>query len=122
MDLLGKYPRFDLRDEGWRIYSRHGEKTPQFVGERASIENSSVTEGCRICGTVVNSVLGADVTVEEGALVKDSVIMDGVRVCRGAEVRYSIVDEKSVITEDKRVGSDRALGGGVSIIAAKSRI
>ena len=122
MDLLGKYPHFDLRDEGWRIYSRHGEQTPQFVGERASIENSSVTEGCRIYGTVVNSVLGADVTVEDGALVKDSVIMDGVRVCRGAEVRYSIVDEKSVITEDKRVGSDRALGGGVSVIAAKSRV
>ena len=67
-------------------------------------------------------MLGADVTVEEGALVKDSVIMDGVRVCRGAEVRYSIVDEKSVITEDKRVGIDKDLGGGVSVIAAKSRV
>ena len=60
--------------------------------------------------------------IEEGALVKDSVIMDGVRVCRGSEVRYSIVDEKSVITEDKRVGSDKDLGGGVSVIAAKSRV
>ena len=122
MDLLGKHPAFDLRDEGWRIYSRHGEQTPQFVGDAAKIENSSLTEGCKIYGSVINSVLGAGVTVENGALVKDSVLMDGVRVCRGAEVRYSIVDEKSVITEDKRVGNDKDLGGAVSVIAAKSRV
>lgn len=122
MDLLGKHPAFDLRDEGWRIYSRHGERTPQFVGDAAKIENSSLTEGCKIYGSVINSVLGAGVTVENGALVKDSVLMDGVRVCRGAEVRYSIVDEKSVITEDKRVGNDKDLGGAVSVIAAKSRV
>ena len=122
MDLLGKHPKFDLKDENWRIYSRHSEETPQFIGAVAKIENSSVTEGCKLYGTVVNSVIGADVTVEEGALVKDSVIMDGVRICRGAEVRYSIVDEKSVITENKKVGSDKDLGGSVSVVAAKSTV
>ena len=120
MDLLGKHPKLDLKDESWRIYSRHSEETPQFIGSMAKIENSSVTESCKLYGTVINSVIGADVTVEEGALVKDSVIMDGVHVCRGAEVRYSIVDEKSVITEGKKVGSDKDLGGSVSVIAAKS--
>jgi len=121
MDLLGRYPKLDLNDEKWRIYSRHGELTPQFIGPRAKIINSSVTEGCEINGTVINSVIGSDVTIEEGALVKDSVIMSGVRVCRDAKVIYSIIDEKCIIGQGKSIGAYED-DGGICIISAGSTI
>ena len=120
MDLLGEKPLLDLSDDSWRIYARHSAETPQYIGADAVIENSSVTEGCSIYGTVINSVLGSDVVVEKGAVVRDSVIMDGVKVCSGATVDYSIVDEKSVILEGASVGAPKSDEAEITVIAARS--
>ena len=120
MDLLGDRPMLDLTDESWRIYARHSAETPQYIGPDAVVENSSVTEGCNILGTVINSVLASDVVVEKGAVVKDSVIMDNVRVCEGAVVNYSIVDERSVIEKGAKVGEERAEGAEICVIPART--
>ncbi len=120
MDLLGEKPLLDLNDDSWRIYARHSAETPQYIGADAVIENSSITEGCSVYGTVINSVLGSDVVVEKGAVVRDSVIMDGVKVSSGATVDYSIVDEKSVILENTAVGAPKSEGAEITVIAARS--
>ena len=120
MDLLGEKPLLDLNDDSWRIYARHSAETPQYIGADAVIENSSITEGCSIYGTVINSVLGSDVVVEKGAVVRDSVIMDGVKVCSGATVDYAIVDEKSVILENTAVGARKGEEAEITVIAARS--
>ncbi len=120
MDLLGEKPLLDLNDDSWRIYARHSAETPQYIGTEAVIENSSITEGCSIYGTVINSVLGSDVIVEKGAVVRDSVIMDGVKVSSGATVDYSIVDEKSVILENTAVGAPKSEKAEITVIAARS--
>ena len=120
MDLLGEKPLLDLNDDSWRIYARHSAETPQYIGADAVIENSSITEGCSIYGTVINSVLGSDVVVEKGAVVRDSVIMDGVKVCSGATVDYAIVDEKSVILENTVVGARKGEEAEITVIAARS--
>ena len=122
MDLLGEKPLLDLNDDSWRIYARHSAETPQYIGSEAVIENSSITEGCSIYGTVINSVLGSDVVVEKGAVVRDSVIMDGVKVSSGAVVDYSIVDEKSVILENSTVGVPKDEAKEITVIAARSVI
>ena len=118
MDLLGEEPLLRLNDESWRIYSRHGAHTPQFVGESAVIENSTVTEGCEIEGTVRNSVLGACVRVRAGATVSDSVLMEGVTVEKGATLTHAIVDEHTVIGENCRIGNARKKAKGICVIGA----
>ena len=120
MDLLGEKPMLDLNDDSWRIYARHSAETPQYIGSEAVVENSSITEGCEIYGTVINSVLGSDVIVEKGGVVRDSVIMDGVRVCAGATVDYAIVDEKSVVLEGGSVGVPKGDGAEITVVAARS--
>ena len=120
MDLLGEKPALDLNDDSWRIYARHSAETPQFIGGEAVVENSSVTEGCEIYGTVINSVLGSDVVVEAGGVVRDSVIMDGVHVCAGATVDYAIVDYDSVISEGACVGVPKSDEAEITVIAARS--
>ena len=82
MDLVGEQPVFDLRDRDWRIYSRNYSDSPHFVGEYAKISNSLITEGCTIEGIVENSVLSSGVKVCRGAYIKDSIIMSGVTVGR----------------------------------------
>ena len=122
MDLLGDNPVLDLTDDSWRIYARHSAETPQYIGADAVVENSSVTEGCTILGTVINSVLASDVVVEKGAVVKDSVIMDNVRICEGAVVNYSIVDERSVIEKNAVVGEERGEGVEICVIPARTTV
>ena len=95
-------------------------RPPQYVGEKATVSNSLISEGCHIFGTVINSVLGSDVFVEAGAVVRDSVVMDGVHVCAGATVDYAIVDEKSVICEGAKVGVPKSEGAEIAVIAARS--
>ncbi len=117
MDLLGDHPCFNLSDRNFRIYSRNTARPPQFVGTNAKITNSRISEGCRIYGTVVNSVLSGGVVIEEGASVKDSVIMEDVIIRRDAKVYMSIVDADSVIGERCVVGKDGADKNEITIVA-----
>jgi glucose-1-phosphate adenylyltransferase len=118
MDLLGNRPILSLSDEEWRIYSRHGAAAPQFVGEDASVINSSVTAGCEILGEVRNSVLGPGVRVGKGAVVADSVIMADVTIEDGATVCYSILDENVTVGKNATVGESRETASDIAVIGA----
>ncbi len=122
MDLLGETPAFSVTDEAWRIYSRHGAEAPQYVGKDAVIENSSITAGCEILGTVRNSVLGPGVVVEAGAVVEDSVIMNDVVIGKGARVTYSILDANVTIGDGAVVGENKATAAGIAVIGADAKI
>ena len=120
MDLLGENPVLNINDEDWRIYSRHESRAPQYVADGAKIENSSITEGCIIKGTVINSVLGPGVEVCEGAEVIDCNIMGNNVIGKGASVKYSIIDSNVNIGADAKVGEDKetAPSGGIAVIGS----
>ncbi len=118
MDLLGETPTLAINNEEWRIYSRHDAHAPQYVGKTAVIDNSSITEGCQIYGTVRNSVLGAGVCVMEGAVVEDAVIMENVVIGEGSTVKYSIIDDNVKVGKNCTIGKDRAEAKGITVIAA----
>ena len=109
-------------DGNTRIYSRHENEAPQFVGAEAVIENSSITEGCEIYGTVINSVLGYGVVVEKGAVVRDSVLMHHVTVSEGATVEYSILDSDVTVGKGARVGRPRGEAEGITVIGAGNSV
>lgn len=116
MDLLGKRPTLSLNDESWRIFSRHNAMPPQYIGDSAKVENSVITEGCEILGTVKNSVLGSGVRVSYGAFVKDSVIMDNTVIREGATVNYSIIDSDCDIAAGAKVGEDKKKATGIAVL------
>jgi glucose-1-phosphate adenylyltransferase len=105
MDLLNPYVPLSLYDPSWKIYSRNPVMPPHYVGKDASVQNSMITEGCVIHGCVDFSVLFAGVTIEEGAEVRDSIVMPGSVIRKGAVVEYSIVAEDAEIGEGAVVGS-----------------
>ena len=104
LDLLRPSVDLDLSDNSWRIYSKTPVSPPHFVSDKASVENSMISEGCTINGEIDYSVLFADVTVEEGAIVDSSIIMPGTVVKKGAVVQYAIVAENAVIESGAVVG------------------
>ena len=122
MDLLGDDPVLSLNDGAWRIYSRPAISAPQHIGDGALVQNSIITEGSEIFGTVRNSVLGAGVYVGEGAVVEDSVVMSGTVIKDGARVSYSILDEGVTVGRGAVVGKSRADAKDITVIGAGHEI
>ena len=104
LDLLNPKIKLDLSDPNWRIYSRTPSAPPHYIADSAKVQNSLITEGCNIYGSVDFSILFDNVTIEEGATVNDSLVMPGAVIKKGASVQYSIVAENAVIGEDAAVG------------------
>lgn len=118
MDLLGEHPKLKLLDNDWKIFSRNKTLPPQYVGADAVVKNSVVTEGCEIYGKVINSVLSAGVVVEKGAVVRDSVIFENVRICAGAEVNYAVMDADTTVGENAKVGKPITESAGITLVGA----
>jgi len=105
MDLLNPNVPLDLYDPSWKIYSRNPVAPPNYVGDNACIENSMVTEGTNIDGTVDSSIIFEGVTIEKGAVVKDSIIMPGAYIHSDAVIEYSIIGEDSDIGKNAVIGA-----------------
>ena len=63
------------------------------LGKQAGVTDSVISPGCIIRGRVENSVLSPGVRVDEGAFVRDSVIMGNVFIGRDSVVDGAILDE-----------------------------
>ena len=105
MDLLSPSVPLDLYDRKWKIYARHNNMPPQYIGDSAKIENSMITEGSNINGEVDFSIIFSGVTIEEGAVVNYSILMPGTVVKAGAVVEYAIVGENCVVESGARIGT-----------------
>ena len=119
MDMLSANNGIDLYDPAWPIYARTPIKPPHMAGEKSVISHSLVTGGCKVDGTVENSVLFHSVIVEEGAEVQYSILMPGTVVKAGATVQYSIVAENAVIEAGAQIGAAPTGedGWGVAVVA-----
>ncbi len=104
LDLLNPKIDLNLSDPNWRIYSRSGALPPHYISNKATVENSLITDGCEVYGNLDCSILFENVKVEEGASVEYSLVMPGAVIGKGAKVRYSIIAENAVIGENATVG------------------
>jgi glucose-1-phosphate adenylyltransferase len=119
MEVLDpEHSGINLFDENWKIYSRNSGMTGHRIGDKGVVENSMITDGCSIQGTVKHSILFAGVTVEEGAEVEDAVIMGSTVIKAGAVVKHCIIAEKAVIGEGAEVGELSDGNSNVATIAS----
>ena len=122
MDLIGDEPKLNILDKDSRIFSRNFARAPQYLGPNSKIKNSLISEGCRIYGTVENSVLSGGVIIKEGATVKDSVVMDDVVIEENAEVYTAIIDADTIVGKGATVGTKDASKDNIVVIAKGSNI
>ncbi len=106
MELIDIIPEFNLYEEFWKIYTNNDIITPQYFGSASRVERCIIGEGAEIYGEVVGSVIGAGVTIGEGAVVRNSIIM------RDAEIGEGCVIDKAIIAENVKVGSHVTMGVG----------
>lgn len=109
MELTETVPVFNLYDEFWKIYTNIEHQLPQYIGNDGIVEQSLLSEGCEVYGEVYHSVLGPKVVIEEGAVVKNSIIMGETVVRKGANLETCIVSENCEIGENTYIGVGEAV-------------
>ena len=102
MELLEK----DVRDElfGARdIYTKVRDSAPSKYGEDAVVNNSLISDGCVIEGTVENSILFRGVKIAKGAVVKNSIVMQDNYIGENTSLNCVITDKNVVISDRKNL-------------------
>ncbi len=78
-------------------------KPPDHLICNSLVSNGVVLEEA----SVLNSVIGPDVHIGAGSVIKESVILPGVKIGRDVRIKRAVVDKGNCIPEGTRIGLDR---------------
>ncbi|WP_414043438.1 glucose-1-phosphate adenylyltransferase subunit GlgD [Macrococcus animalis] len=107
LDILDpdKYKKIFLKNH--RIKTKISNQPPAKYKNGCVVKNSTVANGCIISGHVENSILYRGVEVEEGAVIKNSIIMTNCCIHKDAYIENVILDKDVVVNEhQKLIGSN----------------
>ncbi len=116
MDMLN--PESGLTPQKWQIRTNTEadgsmfDRPPARYTNTAKVTNSMISTGCVIKGEVINSILSPGVRVEEGAIIKDSILFKDCIVRKGAQVDLVVSDKRVEFGE----GSVTGLGENHDIV------
>ena len=106
-DVLGEEPTFDMFNPQWPVFSS-GYQGPVARVLGGTLKNTllgaatMIHEGSRL----TNSIIRREAVIEEDVELEDCLIMDYVRVCRGARLRRVIVDRHNIVEAGDVIGYD----------------
>ena len=103
MDLLNPEVMGELFPPHRFIKTKAHDTSPAKHEIGSKVANSLVSAGDRIYGEVTGSVLGRNVVVENGAAVRDSIVMQGCIIKSGARVEHAIVDRNNIVPEGTEI-------------------
>ncbi len=109
MELIDIIPEFNLYEEFWKIYTKGDIIPPQYISEDAIVDRCLIGEGAEIYGEVHNSVIGPNVVIGKGSVVRDSIIM------RNSAIGEEVTMDKSIVAEDVTIGNHVVVGCGEEV-------
>ena len=83
-----------------RIITRIRNEVGTYYTTSSKVKNSLFATGCRINGTVENSILSRRIDVAEDSNVKNTIVMASCTLEAGSSVEYAILDKNVVIKKD----------------------
>ncbi len=104
MELVKALPEFNLYEDFWKIYTNSDHQPPQYTAAGAVVQESLISDGAEIYGEVYHSVLGPEVVVKRGAVVRDSIIMGSTVIGEDTVIERCILDENCHIGSRIRMG------------------
>ena len=104
MELIDIVPEFNLYEEFWKIYTKNDILPPQYMSADSKVERSLIGEGCDVRGEIYNSVISANVDIEEDVEIHDSIIMQGSKIKKGTKIYNAIIAENVVVGENCTIG------------------
>ena len=105
MELIDLIPEFNLYEEYWKIYTKSDSIEPQYIASEAHVERSIIGEGAEVYGDVENSVIGPNVHIGKGTVIRDSIVMQDTMIGDHVTIDKSIVAEKCEIRDGAVLGT-----------------
>ena len=103
LSLLDQKNVKSLFSEEWPIYTRTSDSCPTQYYETADVKSSFVSNGCRIEGTVENSVIGRGCVIKPGAVVKNCVVLADTVIGNDVHIEGQVVDRLAKVTRMKEI-------------------
>ncbi len=100
MDMLDLNIEKEIFTINHPILSKIKDSPPTYYGDKALISDTIVANGAKINGNISHSVISRNVIVEEGAIIKNSIIMQQSYVMANAMLDYCIIDKDVIIGEN----------------------
>lgn len=122
MDTLGENPLLDIDNMKLRTNLDHEairDRDSALIGKNAKCSNLRIYNGVKIEGNVENSILFPGVMVEEGALVKDSILFFDTHIGPGVKISKTITDIGVSVGKNSVIGADN---GKLTTIGINTRI
>jgi len=114
MDLVAPFPRLNLYDPRWKIYTNPADlPSPIFLGS-GSARSALVSEGSVVKGNLLRSVVGLQTFIDDDAEVVESVIGPRSYVGKGAKLYRVITGESVCIEEGVVIGEGEDLPNEVA--------
>lgn len=106
MDLMDNVENINVFTENNKVFSNSNIYPPQYIGPKANVSDSLISNGCRIYGSVRHSILGSGAVIDEGAVVEDSIILPNAFVGRDCRIKRAIVNEGAKVGDREKVGAE----------------
>jgi glucose-1-phosphate adenylyltransferase len=106
MELLDYPTAMDFFKNDWPFYTRTTDACPAHYFSGSNVSNSYVSNACLIEGTVENSIIGRNVHIGKGTVVKNSIILAYSDIADGVYVENAVIDKWADIKHVKKVVSD----------------
>ncbi len=108
MDIKKEKELSNIFSDDWPIYTATNDTCPTIYSQKSDVKNCVVGNGCIIEGSVENCVIGRNVTIKEGSVIKDSVIMPGVLINKNVKMDKCVVDRLAIVTHIKELKGDNS--------------
>lgn len=93
MDLLDKGLGQMLFLEGMPVFSNSNFYPAQYIGRKAHVANSIISNGCSIKGSVHHSILGSGTTIGPDTDIQDSILLPGSAIGENCRIKKAIINE-----------------------------
>jgi len=99
MDMLDEEHIKEVFFQDNRIKTKVKDETPTYYSDDCNVTNSLIANGCKIEGTVINSIIFRRVNVAKGTIIKDSIIMQNTDIRENCTLENVILDKQVLLTE-----------------------
>lgn len=95
----------DFRKKAFQkpIYTKTKDSVPARYFPDCKVSNSIISDGCRIEGTVENSIISRDVKIGKGAVVKNCIVMQNTEIMKGVYLDHVILDKDVIVRENRQL-------------------
>ena len=102
-DMIDPEVRDELFHKHGPVHTRIKDAAPVKFATGCQVENSVIGNGCEVFGSVAGSVVFRGAVIEQGADVKDCIIMQNSFIGEGAHLRNAIIDKDVVVKPGARI-------------------